>query len=75
MARYKRSEAELLQPLLAGRRLARDERRIIGGNEDDALGALIGCPHAADLSGGRRGGSFSRSPGFVGLQMEIRDPQ
>jgi hypothetical protein len=66
---------EPLQPLLAGNGRARHEGRIIGGNEDDALGALIGCPHAADLSGGRRRDPFSRSPRFVSLQMEKRDPQ
>src|SRR5580704_12634121 len=54
VARYKRSEAELLQPLLAGNRRARHERRIIGGKEDDALGALIGRAHVADLSGACR---------------------
>jgi hypothetical protein len=69
VARYKRSEAELLQPLLAGNRRARHERRIIGGKEDDAVGALIGRADVADLSGACRGDSFSRSPRFVSLQM------
>jgi len=51
-----------------------DHTPTVTGNEDDALGALIGCPHAADLSGACRRDSFSRSPRFVSLQMEIRDP-
>jgi len=43
--------------------------------EDDALGAFIGFPHAAHLSGACRRVSFSRPPRFVSLQMEVRDPQ
>jgi hypothetical protein len=34
---------------LAGVAGQRHERDIVGGNEDDALGALTGCPRAADL--------------------------
>jgi hypothetical protein len=51
------------------KRRARHERDIIGGKEYDALGDLIGCRHAADLSGACRRDSFSRSPSFVSLQM------
>jgi hypothetical protein len=51
------------------------ERGIPGCKEDDSLRDLKGYPRAADLSGTCRRASFSHSPGFISLQMQIRDPQ